>query len=79
MYVEYNGKPVNFFICDNYAFRGSGDDVFDEYSVCVTPLHFNDSNCAVELNFKASIIGVTKHVSVFFLVNVCSSDSCNVT
>lgn len=68
MYVEYNGKPVSF-ICDNYAFRGSGDDVFDEYSVCVTPLHFNDSNCAVEveLNFKTSIIGVTKHVSVYFI------------
>ncbi|XP_052677558.1 uncharacterized protein LOC128158660 isoform X2 [Crassostrea angulata] len=59
MYVEYKGKPVSFF-CDNFKFRGSGDDIFDEYSVCVTPLYFNDSDCAVKLNFKTSYWGVTK-------------------
>uniref|UniRef100_A0A8W8LZ58 CUB domain-containing protein n=1 Tax=Magallana gigas TaxID=29159 RepID=A0A8W8LZ58_MAGGI len=59
MYVEYKGKPVSFF-CDNFKFRGGGDDIFDEYSVCVTPLYFNDSDCAVKLNFKTSYWGVTK-------------------
>ncbi|XP_052677559.1 uncharacterized protein LOC128158661 [Crassostrea angulata] len=61
MYVEYNGKTVDF-LCDTFAFRGGGDDIFDEYSVCVTPLYFNDSDCAVKLNFKTSLTGVTKHI-----------------
>lgn len=62
LYVEYNGKPVSF-IWDTFAFRGGGDldDIFDECSTCVTPLYINDSNCAVALNIKTSLLGVTKH------------------
>lgn len=58
LYVEYNGKPVSF-ICDTFAFRGGVDldDIFDEYSTCVTPLYINDSNCAVALNIKTSLWG----------------------
>ena len=76
MYVEYNGKTVDF-LCDTFAFRGGGDDIFDEYSVCVTPLYFNDSDRAVKLNFKTSFWGVTKLVCVYF--NTYSSDICSAT
>lgn len=36
----------------------------DDYSVCVTPLYFNDSECAVEINIKTSNTGVSEHVCV---------------
>lgn len=35
------------------TFKGVGDgpSVRDEYKVCVTPVHFNDPSCVVQLNF----------------------------
>lgn len=61
MYVEYNGKTVGFF-CDSFKFSGRGVRLSDEYFVCVTPLYFNDSECAVEINIKTSNTGVSEHV-----------------
>lgn len=63
LYVEYNGKTVGFF-CDSFKFSGRGVRLSDEYSVCVTPLYFNDSECAVEINIKTSNTGVSEHVCV---------------
>lgn len=60
MHVGYDGKQVDLF-CDYFKFRGRGVDILDEYSVCVTPIYFNDNDCAVEINIKTSILGVTKH------------------
>lgn len=60
LYVEYNGKTVGFF-CDSFKFSGRGVRLSDEYSVCVTPLYFNDSECAVEINIKTSNTGVSEH------------------
>ncbi|XP_065937790.1 uncharacterized protein [Magallana gigas] len=59
VFLEYNGQTVDSY-CDYFKFRGSGY-ILDEYSVCVTPLYFNDYDCAIEINIKTSIIGVTKH------------------
>lgn len=59
-YVEYHGKKVSL-SCDFFKFRGEGDDILDEYSVCVTPLYFNDTDCAVEIDINTSYSGVTKH------------------
>lgn len=64
IYVEYNGKKVAS-NCDYFKFRGRGDDVLDEYSVCVTPVYFNDTKCAVEIDIKTSLPGVTKHVCTY--------------
>ncbi|XP_052677555.1 uncharacterized protein LOC128158657 isoform X1 [Crassostrea angulata] len=60
MYVEYNGKTVDL-SCDYFRFGGPGYGFFNEYSVCVTPLYFNDSECAVKLNIKTSLFESTKH------------------
>lgn len=61
IYIEYKGKEVESY-CDDLKFRGRGNDILDEYSVCVTPLYFNDDDCAVEIDIKTSFNGVTKHV-----------------
>lgn len=61
MYVEYNGKTVDHYNCDYFKFRGKGDEMKDEYSVCVTPLYFVDLDCTVKINIKTSIRGVSKH------------------
>lgn len=61
IYIEYKGKEVASY-CDDLKFRGRGNDILDEYSVCVTPLYFNDDDCAVEIDIKTSFNGVTKHV-----------------
>jgi hypothetical protein len=63
IYVEYNGKDVSFF-CDDYSFKGQGDDILDEYEVCVTPLNFTDPNCAVRLDYKDSYGGERLQVYV---------------
>lgn len=60
IYIEYKGKDVESY-CDDLKFRGRGNDILDEYSVCVTPLYFNDDDCAVEIDIKTSFNGVTKH------------------
>lgn len=67
MYVEYNGKMVGFF-CDSFEVRGRGYGFLDEYSVCVTPLYFNDSEWAIEINIKTTMFGVTKHLCVYIIV-----------
>lgn len=69
MYVEYNGKTVDL-SCDYFRFGGPGYGFFNEYSVCVTPLYFNDSECAVKLNIKTSLFESTKHVGIYCLSNV---------
>lgn len=61
IYIEYKGNEVESY-CDDLKFRGRGNDILDEYSVCVTPLYFNDDDCAVEIDIKTSFYGVTKHV-----------------
>lgn len=50
--ITYEGKTVNDY-CATISFKGVGDgpSVRDEYKVCVTPVHFNDPSCAVQLNF----------------------------
>lgn len=48
IYVEYNGKDV-VSPCNKFKFRGRGKEILDEYSICVTPLNFNDRTCAVEV------------------------------
>lgn len=65
MYVEYNGKTVDHYNCDYFKFRGKGDEMKDEYSVCVTPLYFVDLDCTVKINIKTSIRGVSKHVCTY--------------
>lgn len=64
IYVEYNGKEVAFY-CNYFKFRGKGDDILDEYSVCVTPLNYSDNDCAVEKDIKTSLSGVTQHVCIY--------------
>lgn len=59
-YVRYKGKDVDSY-CDYFRFRGRDDDTSDKYSVCVTPLYFNDSDCAVEIQIKTSLSGVTEN------------------
>lgn len=57
------------FFCDSYKFSGRGVRRSDEYSVCVTPLHFNDSECAVEKTpIKTYITGVSEHVCLYILI-----------
>lgn len=50
--VTYEGKTVSFY-CETISFKGvrDGPSVRDEYKVCVTPVHFNDPSCVVQLNF----------------------------
>lgn len=57
------------FFCDSYKFSGRGVRRSDEYSVCVTPLHFNDSECAVEKKtIKTYITGVSEHVCLYIYI-----------
>lgn len=42
-----------------------GDDILDEYSVCATPLNYNDNDCAVDIDIKTSLSGVTQHVCIY--------------
>ncbi|XP_048742676.1 uncharacterized protein LOC125656130 [Ostrea edulis] len=58
IYVGYNGRDVSF-VCDDYSFKGKGDEILDEYEVCVTPLNFTDPNCAVRLDYKTTYGGST--------------------
>lgn len=44
--VENNRKEVAFY-CNYFKVRGKGDDIVDKYSVCVTFLNYNDTDCAV--------------------------------
>lgn len=53
IYVEYNGKDVSS-SCNKFKFRGRGEKSLDEYSICVTPLYFNDRTCAVEVDIMTS-------------------------
>ncbi|XP_062602497.1 uncharacterized protein LOC134264216 [Saccostrea cucullata] len=55
-YVEYHGKTVGL-LCDDYSFEGRGDEIMDEYKICVTPQYFDDPDCAVELKYTSSIFG----------------------
>jgi hypothetical protein len=66
IYVEYNGKDVSFF-CDDISFKGRGNDILDEYEVCVTPLSFYDPDCAVRLDYKDSTSSRILQVTVMFL------------
>jgi hypothetical protein len=68
IYVEYKGKGVASF-CNDYSFKGRGDEILDEYEVCVTPLNFTDPNCAVRLDYKDSYGGRLLKVMI---INVCS-------
>ncbi|XP_056000596.1 uncharacterized protein LOC130046380 [Ostrea edulis] len=58
VYVEYNGGYVGIF-CNDISFNGKGDEIMDEYEVCVTPQYFEDPDCAIELEYKASVTGGT--------------------
>ncbi|XP_061167926.1 uncharacterized protein LOC133176887 [Saccostrea echinata] len=55
-YVEYHGKRVST-LCDDFSFEGRGDEIMDEYKVCVTPQYFNDPDCAIELVYTSSVFG----------------------
>lgn len=50
--VTYEGKTVSFY-CETISFKGvrDGPSVRDQYKVYVTPVHFNDPSCVVQLNF----------------------------
>ncbi|XP_048742686.1 uncharacterized protein LOC125656135 [Ostrea edulis] len=58
IYVEYNGKKVGF-LCDYFSFEGQGKEILDEYEVCVTPIYFQDPDCAVRLDYQTSYGGKT--------------------
>lgn len=63
IYVEYNGKDV-VSPCNKFKFRGRGKEILDEYSICVTPLNFNDRTCAVEVDIITSLSEVaTKKIT----------------
>lgn len=64
IHVEYNGKTVDFG-CHYFKFRRRKYGFLDEHSLCVTPLYFNDSDCAVDIDIKTSLSGVTQHVCVY--------------
>lgn len=61
IYVEYNGKDV-VSPCNKFKFRGRGKEILDEYSICVTPLNFNDRTCAVEVDIITSLSEVATKV-----------------
>ncbi|XP_048742684.2 uncharacterized protein LOC125656134 isoform X2 [Ostrea edulis] len=58
IYVDYNGKHVASY-CNDYSFKGKGDEILDEYEVCITPVNFTDPDCAVRLDYKTSYAGST--------------------
>lgn len=57
IYVEYNGKEVVFY-CNYFKFCGKGDDILDEYFVCVIFFNYNDNDCVVEKDIKIFFFGV---------------------
>ncbi|XP_056000595.1 uncharacterized protein LOC130046519 [Ostrea edulis] len=58
IYVDYNGKDVTSH-CGDYSFKGKGNEILDEYEVCITPVTFTDPNCAVRLDYETSPGGST--------------------
>eukprot|EP00105_Crassostrea_gigas_P019737 XP_011438329.1 PREDICTED: uncharacterized protein LOC105335890 isoform X2 [Crassostrea gigas] len=60
IHVEYNGKTVDFG-CHYFKFRRRKYGFLDEHSLCVTPLYFNDSDCAVDIDIKTSLSGIMQH------------------
>ncbi|XP_048739201.2 uncharacterized protein LOC125653680 isoform X4 [Ostrea edulis] len=53
IYVEYKGKHIRW-LCDDFSFKGRGENIMDDYEICVTPQYFTDPDCAVRLDYKSS-------------------------
>ncbi|XP_076084288.1 uncharacterized protein LOC143055015 isoform X2 [Mytilus galloprovincialis] len=50
--AEYYGKKDLDSWCDHMSFTGRDSGYMNEYEICITPLVYEDPDCAVELTYK---------------------------
>lgn len=50
--AEYYGKNDLDSWCDYMSFIGRDSGYMNEYEICITPLVYEDPDCAVELTYK---------------------------
>ncbi|XP_061167947.1 uncharacterized protein LOC133176905 [Saccostrea echinata] len=55
IHLDYEGQRVR--SCYYMSFEGQGEDISDEYQVCVTPKWFRDPDCSVEIIFRSGYMG----------------------
>jgi len=73
IYAQYDGGKLSTW-CDDMSFIGRGDEIMDEYELCVTPEYYEDPDCAVEVVYHETYGGKT--IQTFTCYNKPASRYC---